>query len=213
VAIVGISGSPIVNGNTDRLTKAILAESRMDSKFVNLSKLSFSPCRGCAHNCATRAMCGVTDSLHPYLADMRDAEAFVFSTAVQHGTMTAWMFSFFSRLWCFLHENKTLCNRPVVFVATGIDDVADASDKFDAGFVKAHHFNVLGSIYFQSGVPPCFKCGKGDTCQRGGLWRMVGRDPEALKRFDITPDKFRRWEDDEHVVAEVKKYGKLLSEL
>lgn len=213
MAIVGISGSPIINGNTDRMTKAILAESGRDSEFINLSKLNFGSCRGCAHNCATTAMCGVTDGLHPHLADIRDAEALVFSTAVQHGTMTAWMYSFFSRLWCFLHENKTLNNRPVVFVATGIDEVADASDKFSAGFVKEHKFNVLGSVYFQSAVPPCFKCGKGDTCQRGGLWRMVGRDVEALKKFEITPDKFRRWEDDEQMVAEVKKYGKILSGL
>ncbi len=211
MAIVGVSGSPIINGNTDRMTKAILAESGKDTKFINLSTLNFGSCRACAHHCATTAMCGVRDGLHPHLESIRDAEALVLSSAVHHGTMTAWMYSFFSRLWCFLHENKTLNNKPVVFVSTGIDEVADGGEIFTAGLVKEHKFNVLGSIYFQSMVPPCFTCGKGDICHWGGLWRMVGRDVDALNKFEITPNKFRRWEEEQRIVAEVRKYGKILS--
>jgi len=86
-------------------------------------------------------------------------------------------------------------------------------DPFDASLVNEHEFNVLGRIYFQSLVPPCFKCGKGDVCQWGGLWRMVERDVDALKEFEITSDKFRRWEDDEQIVDEVKKCAKMLSEI
>lgn len=213
MAIVGISGSPIINGNTDRMIKAILEESGRETKFVNLSKLKFGPCRGCAHHCAITAKCGVKDELHPYLEDIRDAEALVFGTAVHHGDMTAWMYGFFSRLWCFMHENKILNGRPVVFVSCGIDDIREGKEPFRASMIKEHRFNVLGEIYFKSLIPPCFKCGKGDVCQWGGLWRMVGRDVEALKKFEITPDKFRRWEDDEKMVDEVKKYGKMLSEL
>jgi len=213
MAIIGISGSPIINGNTDRMTKAILQASGREMKFVNLSRLNFGSCRGCAHNCATTAMCGVKDDLHPYLEDIRDAEALVLSTAVHHGTMTAWMYSFFSRLWCFLHENKNLNGRPVVFVSTGIGGIREGKEPFRASLVKEHEFNVLGEIYFKSLVPPCFKCGRGDICQWGGLWHMVGRDVEALKKFEITPDKFRKWEDDEQIVNEVKKYGKILSEI
>ncbi len=42
---------------------------------------------------------------------------------------------------------------------------------------------------------------------------MVGRNKEALDKFEITPDKFRRWEDDEQAVDEVEKYGRILAEL
>jgi len=196
------------------MTKALLEQSTRDTAFINLSKLAFSPCRGCAHNCATTAMCGVKDDLHAYLADIRDADALVISSPIHHGTMTAWMYSFFSRLWCFLHENKTLIKRPVLFVSTGIDAISEQGPQtFNASLVKEHAFHVLGHLYFQSLVPPCFKCGKGDVCQWGGLWRMVGRDLGALRQFEITPDKFRRWEDDEQTVDEVKKYGKILSEI
>ncbi len=214
MAIAGISGSPIANSNTDRMIKAILADSGRKTKFIKLSSLNFDPCRGCAHNCATTAMCGVKDDLHPYLTDIRDAEALVIGSPVHHHTMTAWMFGFFSRLWCFLHENKTLNNKPVVFVSAGIDSTPEEGPQtFNHSVVNGHEFNVLGHIYFQSLIPPCFKCGKGDVCQRGGLWRMVGRDAEALNKFEITPDKFKRWEDDEQMVEEIKKYGKILSEI
>jgi multimeric flavodoxin WrbA len=214
MAIVGISGSPIVNGNTDRMTKAILEESGKSTRFINLSRLNYGPCRGCAYNCATTARCGVKDDLHPLLNEIRDAHALVIGSPVHHGTMTAWTYSFFSRLWCFLHENKTLNNRPVVFASTGIDSIPEQGPQtFNASLVKEHNFKMLGEIYFQSLVPPCFKCGKGDTCQRGGLWRMVGKDVDALNTFEITPDKFKRWEDDEQTVDAVKKVGGMLSEI
>lgn len=212
--IVGISGSPVEHGNTDRMIKAVLEKSGKESEFINLSALRFGSCRACAHHCATTAMCGVKDALHPWIEKIRDAEALVIGTPIHHGTMTAWTYSFFSRLWCFLHESKTLRNRPVVFVSTGID-VASEDKAFRASLVKEHEFNVLGEIYFQSLVPPCYTCGKGDVCQnpRGGLWRMVGQDADALKAFEITPDRFHRWEDDELVVSSVARYGEALSSL
>ena len=212
MAVIGMSGSPIVHGNTDRMIQAVLEKSGLGSEFLNLSTLQFGSCRACAHHCATTAMCGVKDALHPWIEKIRDAEALVIGTPIHHGTMTAWTFSFFSRLWCFLHENKTLRNRPVVFVSVGIDE-KPAGEVFNAELVREHNFNVLGEIYFQSLVPPCFKCGKGDVCQWGGLWRMVGQDVEALTAFEISPDKFHRWEDDDLIGSSVERYGEALSVL
>ena len=42
---------------------------------------------------------------------------------------------------------------------------------------------------------------------------MVGKDAGALSRFEITPDKFRKWEDDGQITADIKKYGKILSKI
>ena len=39
--IIGISGSPIKNSNTDRLIQAVLESSGLKSEFVKLSKISF----------------------------------------------------------------------------------------------------------------------------------------------------------------------------
>jgi len=152
----------------------------MEAKFINLSKLSFSPCRGCAHNCATTAMCGVKDDLYPYLKNIQEADALVFASPRHHGDMTAWMYGFFSRLWCFLHENHTLKAKPVIFVSVGIKPIAKGRETFRASMIKEHEFDVIGEIFYDSKTPPCFKCGKCETCQWGGLWSMVGEDEDAL---------------------------------
>jgi len=52
MAIVGISGSPVQGGNTDRLVRSLLEQSGPERTFVNLSTLDFVPCRGCADLCA-----------------------------------------------------------------------------------------------------------------------------------------------------------------
>ncbi|MFC1836410.1 NAD(P)H-dependent oxidoreductase [Thermodesulfobacteriota bacterium] len=45
--ILGISGSPIKNSNTDRLIKAVLESSGLKYEFVKLSKISVKPCIAC----------------------------------------------------------------------------------------------------------------------------------------------------------------------
>jgi len=217
MAVVGISGSPVKDSSIDGIVQALLLASGKETKFIKLSKLKFSPCRACAHLCATTAMCGQKDDLHPYLADIRDAEALIIGSPRHHSTMTAWTYSFFSRLWCFLHENRVLNDRPVILVSTGLVDQQQIEEKglgaFRASTVKEHAFNVLGKLYYRNFNPPCIKCGKGDTCQHGGLWHCLGESEEALRDYDITSHEFTRFEDDPVVMSEVERYGRVLSDL
>ena len=215
MAIVGISGSPIVGGNTDRMVKAILDKSGSQSTFLNLSTLKFSPCRGCAHLCATTAMCGQKDALLPYLKQIRDAHALVFASPRHHGNMTAWMTSFFSRMWCFLHENNTLNDKPAIFVSVGIRENETGRETFRASMIREHAFNVIGQYHYMSFNAPCLKCGKGDTCRhpRGGLWTLLGKEEAAMRCFKFTPDQFANWEDDAQAVAAVERLASLIREL
>ena len=45
--IVGISGSPIKNSNTDRLIQTVLESSGLSTEFVKLSKINVRPCIAC----------------------------------------------------------------------------------------------------------------------------------------------------------------------
>jgi multimeric flavodoxin WrbA len=215
MAIVGISGSPIPDGNTDRITKAILEESGKETTFINLSTLSYVPCRACAHLCATSNMCGLEDDLLSYLQEIRDADALVLSSPIHHGNMTGWMYSFVTRLWCFGHMNMVLKDKPTVFVSTGIaeEERQRGSQVFQDRFARGHQLKVLGHLYYRSLIPPCLKCGAGHICRRGGLWYLLGKNEEALKSFEFTEDKFRRFEDDPETADKVKKYGALLANL
>jgi len=212
MTIVGVSGSPIVNGNTDRIIKALLEQSGKEYIFINLSTLRYDPCRACAHLCAKTNICPLDDDLKPYFEPILNSEALVLGTSVHGGNITAWMFSFLSRLWCFHHVKRLLRDKPVLLVATGL--FKQSEYRVMARFLeRVPSENVIGHIYYTSSIPPCYKCGMGKICRVGGLWAMVGRDEERLKKFEITPDKFKRWEDDPETVEKVARYAKILAEL
>ena len=215
MAIIGISGSPIVNGNTDRLIKAILDGSGKEAAFINLSKLNFCPCRNCAHLCGTTNVCGVTDDLQPYLSMIRDAEALVLGSPIQHGNMTGWMFSFITRLWSLYQVKKLLQGKPVVLVSVGIHtlETQNGIAAFQSAATYSTKFRVLGHLYYNSRTPPCYKCGAGSYCKVGGLWNLLEHDEERLKNFKFTPDNIRKWEDEPDIVKEVEKYGEMLAKL
>ena len=62
--IIGISGSPIKNSNTDRLIQAVLESSGLSFEFVKLSKISVRPCMACL-GCKKDNICKVKDDYPP----------------------------------------------------------------------------------------------------------------------------------------------------
>lgn len=212
MAIVGVSGSPIVNGNTDRIVRAILRQSGKEHIFVNLSTLRYDPCRACAHLCAKTNMCPLDDDLKPYFEPILRSEALVLGTPVNGGDITAWMFSFISRLWCFYHVKRLLRNKPVLLVTSGL--FGRSEYRVLAKFVeRIPSERIIGYLYYNTGIPPCFKCGMGNVCKVGGLWAMVDRDEERLANWKLKKEMFKRWEDDSKTVVEVTKYAGMLAEL
>jgi len=70
----------------------------------------------------------------------------------------------------------------------------------------------VGALFHATEIPPCYKCGVAKACRVGGLWDMVDHDEERLSEFEVTPDKFTRWEDCPRTVAEVERYAQVLGE-
>ena len=119
MAIVGISGSPFPGGNTDRLVQAVLEQTGREHLFVNLTSLDFVPCRGCAELCAKTNICPLEDGLRPYFEPILEADALVLGSPIHSDMVTAWMYSFISRIWCFRHIRRRLQDKPLLFVVTG----------------------------------------------------------------------------------------------
>ena len=216
MAIVGISASPIQDGNTDRLVQALLEQSGHEHTFVNLSALDFAPCRGCAHLCAKSNICPIEDDLLPYFEPILEADALVLGSPIHAGTVTAWMFSFLSRIWCFRHLKLLLEGKPVLLAATGLFAQGEetALQSFEEAIGRwGHNMDHIGSIFHATQIPPCYKCGVGKACRIGGLWHMVGQDEEKLRDFEITPDKFTRWEDCPQTVERVAHYAEMLGKI
>jgi multimeric flavodoxin WrbA len=216
MVIMGVSGSPMIEGNTDRIIQAILEKSGKETVFVNLSKLHFDPCRGCCHLCATTNICGRKDDLHQYLNLILKSEALILGTPYQLGMPTGFMYNFLTRLFCFHHVKKLLVDKPVVLISVGIKprEIQNGIANFEGMALHGDQFQLLGHLYFNSQTPPCLKCGAGSYCRVGGLWKyMLEQDEKKLKKFEFTPDKFKKWEDCPQMVKEVEKYGIILKEL
>ena len=216
MAIIGFSGSPIKGGNTDRLVQALLAQSGREQQFVNLSSLDFAACRGCAHLCAKTNICPLEDDLRPWMEPILEAEALIFASPVHAGTVTAWFFSFLSRIWCFHHVKNLLVGRPLLLVMTALFPQSQhgALHRFEDDIRRwGHGFHELGTLFHATYIPPCFKCGVGTQCKVGGLWGLVGQDEEKLHAFDVTPDKFTRWEDCPETVEKVTHYAQVLRQV
>lgn len=214
--ILGFSGSPFPDGNTDRIVKALLEGSGKPYQFVNLSKLKFDPCRACAHLCASTNICPIGDDLKTFFEPIRDAEALVFGTPVHAGLITGWMFSFLTRFSCYSHVRRPLEGKPAVTVVTGC--FKGTEDRVVPEFnniVKrqTRGADVVASVFHHTSIPPCFKCGEGNECMVGGLWSMVGRDEQKLRDFKVTPESFTRWEDSRDTMGKVSRIGGLLAEL
>ncbi len=216
MAIVGVSGSPIPDGNTDRLVRALLEQSGREHTFVNLSTLDFVPCRACAHLCARSNICPLEDDLRPYFEPILEADALVLASPIHGGTLTAWMFSFLSRIWCFHHLENLLEDKPMLLVITALhaERQQAAVQRCEQAIGRwGHRMRRLGTIYHATETPPCFRCGVGNRCQVGGLWHLVDHDEQKLHDFKVTPDKFKQWEDCAATVAQVQRYAQVLAEL
>jgi len=59
LSISGFSSSPVTGGNVDRMVQYILDHIAKQAEFTNLTKLSYSPCRACAHLCANDNLCQI----------------------------------------------------------------------------------------------------------------------------------------------------------
>ena len=150
------------------------------------------------------------DDLKPYCQKVKDADAVVLGGADHFGTVNAAMVSFISRLWAFHHVTIPIKNKPFVLALSGASGGQgdSALDDFRK-LVMLYQVNLLDVVPYQSQIPPCYRCGRHTECTIGGAYIMYGKKAHTL---EITPELFRKWEDDPETVSAVKAAGKKLSD-
>ncbi|MHC4130399.1 MAG: flavodoxin family protein [Planctomycetota bacterium] len=205
--IIGFSsGSVGQDANIDRMVKAVMAETGCESEFVKLNDLNYSACKSCVWLCAKPQVCMLEDDLLPYYQKVKEADAVVLGSPIHFGTINAAMISFISRFWGFRHVTIPIKNKPFVLVLTG----AGLADNSEDGFRQAlelYQVKVLDVIRYTSKIFPCYRCGRHQKCTIGGAYEMFGKKAHTMS---ITPEFFRRWEDDPQTVASVKAAGEKL---
>ncbi len=209
MAILGFSSSPIIGGNVDRMVQAVLKKSGKSTEFFNLTELSYSPCKACAHLCAGDNLCKLDDDLKDLYPKLKSSEAIVLGTPTYFSNMNGFMMVFLERLWAFRHQRFQLEEKPFAVVSAG-GGVGLSEKAIEAVKLRmaAYRATFVGSVWYSSTIFPCYKCGYGLTCKIGGLYHYYGE--EGQKNLKITKDLFNRWEDSPEVASKIDELGQKL---
>jgi len=190
--ILGISGSPIKNSNTDRLVQAVLEASGLKSEFVKLSRIQVRPCIACL-GCKEDNVCKVKDDFPELAEKVRHAGALVVGGYCPYGSVDGFTKAFLERLFSLRHQHGLNRGKLAAVVTTGIGrgapGVAEANEQI-AHALKMEGMEVLGQLQ-AVGNPECLVCGFGETCPMSTLPWVFGEDTA------VTPEKFCRVEDQE----------------
>lgn len=192
-SILGISGSPVKNSNTDHVVKAILEASGLDYEFVKLSELNVGSCRACKA-CVGDNICKVEDDFPSLAEKVKKAKALVIGGYTPYGMIDGFIKSFLERLWSMRHVNNLNRGKLVVTVMTGLTiGNVDRANKMIALEMIMEHMEVVGQLRVNGNVP-CLTCGHGDACDMSAV-RLYGKDASASTDYCVcAEDQPKVWE-------------------
>lgn len=201
--IIGISGSPIKNSNTDRLILSVLESSGLSTEFIKLSEINVRPCIACL-GCKKDNICKVKDDFPELAEKVRKAGAIVVGGYSPYGAVDGFSKAFLERLFSLRHQNGLNRGKLAVVVATGIGRGAPGLEETSnqiAHALRLEGMNVLGQLKV-IGNPECMVCGYGESCPMSALPWIFGDDTQ------VTPDKFTNVEDQTQTWEQAKILGK-----
>lgn len=228
--ILGISGSPTKNSNTDRLVKAILETTELDAEFVKLSDVNIGPCIACM-SCVYTNECVLDDDFKDIGRKVLKADALVVGSPTYYGTASAFTKAFMERLYAFRHVKLLTRGKVGAALAVGVAAEKGVAEWL-GNLMRFDGMEVVGTMTAK-GTPCCFVCGPGETCEFAA-WNAYspefsGQDygvKEAYKNYlEILPDnipyikgrakilkQFRNVEDEPEVMAQARNLGKAIAE-
>lgn len=102
--VLGVSGSPRLNGNSDVLLKEILQGVSASGTFVeslNLTAMNFKGCIGC-EKCRKDKICtGLQDDMTLLYEKIIGSKGLVAVSPTHNYNITSWMKAFIDRMYCF----------------------------------------------------------------------------------------------------------------
>jgi len=198
--VLGISGSPIKNSNTDRTVKAVLAATGVETEFIRLKGYQIEPCRACL-GCIDTNECIIGDDGNWLARKAKEADAMVVGGYTPYSSIDGRTKAFLERLYPLRHKHGFMKGKPGVAVATcaipagceGMPPACEngANDIFF--YMMEEGMNFLGSIQIQGNIP-CIRCGYGDECETAGLKMIFGEDATVdsvgVNTFEMQADAF-----------------------
>jgi len=203
--ILGVSGSPVPNSNTDRAVKAVLEASGLESEFVKLSDITVRPCRACK-SCVEDNICKQEDDFPALANKVREAGALVIGAYSPYRSLDAWTKAFLERLWSMRHQkNLNEGMQVVIIVSSVIPMMAKLVSDTISQRMRVESMEIIETIWIKGNVP-CLTCGRGTECKMSGVPLLFGKGTKA------TSDLCVRVEDQKEVQKRIVRAGEMLKE-
>jgi len=153
IKILGLVGSPSINGNTAKLVNAILdgaAENGAEKVIYNLASLNIKGCDAC-FRCRESGCCAIDDDMQELYQEILAADTIVLGSPVYMWQMTAQTKLLIDRLTAFLKPDfsSRLDNKKLILVFSQGSSDRDAFKpyfEYTAGLLYYLGFDVLETV-------------------------------------------------------------------
>lgn len=197
--VLGISGSPIYNSNTDRALKASLEATGLETEFVKLVDYKITPCRACI-GCVDTNRCVNTRDDGIMLAEKaKAADALIIACYTPYSSIDALTKAFIERLYPLRHKHGFMAGKPGGAIVTCAVPAASKTlpPAGDMGvnavmfYMMEEGMHFVGSVKILGNVP-CIKCGYGNECKTSGIKMIYGNEATVqsvgVNTFEGQPD-------------------------
>lgn len=195
--VIGISGSPIANSNTDRAVQAVLDATGMETEFIKLSLINFKPCLACGKCACNEGICIQKDDATELAQRIKDADALVVGGYTPYSSLDGRTKSFLERLYCLHHKGHQVGKPGGIVITSAVPQqepyppVAEMAVASVRSYMEGEGMNVVGDVKIVGNIP-CLKCGNGDVCAFSGVKGMYGPDATVgsivFNSFETQPE-------------------------
>lgn len=203
--VLGISGSPTKNSNTDRAIAAILDATGLETEFIKLSTINVRPCLACK-KCVSDNVCKVKDDFPALAEKIKSAKAIVIGGYIPYGQIDGFTKALLERFWSLRHMENLLSGKlsATVFAGLSPEQLAAVNQSVALEFREYENMELLGQVTIQGNIP-CAFCGVGDKCKQSNV-------PLFFPGVPASDIPYSRVENQDAVWAEATRIGQLINE-
>ena len=213
VEILGISGSPVKNSNTDRLIRLVLDSTELKSEFIKLSDCKIGPCNACMVDdpkwgrvfpCQLDNQCTIQDDFQKIKPKLLETDALVIGGYPSYGSVDARTKTFLERLFaldhCAIQEKPLMTGKLGVSIAV-CNTVEDG--KAAAGQIENMFRNLRMIPIAKIVVQGSFPCRFRRECRVRHLEPVPLSPPEGIIRDPLS---------DKEVIKEAQTAARIIRE-
>lgn len=206
--VLGVSGSPIKNSNTDRALQIVLeAVGAKKTEFIKLSDYTVAPCNACL-KCTETNRCIIKDDGVALAEKAYKADALIIAGYTPYSSLDSRSKTFIERLYPLRHRHGLMEGKPGAAIITCAipPDTKGMPAAAENGIEAVRNYMMEEGMHFVGGVSvlgnvPCIKCGDEGQCRMSGL-KMIHGPKATVENIGINT-----LEENPATVAALQKLG------